>query len=99
MGEMKQGQVETVTVTFSSVELFYQDNLVAQYNTPSYYHKTFENKLNWKLQKLFFALTEYLSCRISEKIEKISFLIEHIQAFIYLFEKSSYGLQIKHSVW
>ena len=28
------------------------------------------------------------------------FVIVHIQAFIYLYdEKSSYGLQIKHSVW
>ena len=38
---------------------FYTYNLVAQYNTPSHHHITFENKLSWKIQpqKLFFART------------------------------------------
>ena len=50
-GEMKQGQIETVTITFMgevTMPSFLTSNLVAQYNTPSYYHKTFQNKLNWK---------------------------------------------------
>ena len=40
---------------------FFTYNLVAQYNTPSYYHKTFENKPNWKnlaAKTVFFALPE-----------------------------------------
>ena len=76
-------------------------NLVAQYNTPSYYHKTFENKLI-KLEKFSRKnrfCTQWVNCRISKKIEKIIFLVEHIQVFIYLYGKSSHALQIRHSVW
>ena len=59
---MKQWQIETVRITLMSdnAQLFTY-NLVVQYSTPSYYHKTFESKLDCKnlAAELFsFALTE-----------------------------------------
>ena len=42
LGEMKQGKVKTVTITFMGDSAYFSTyDLVTQYSTPSYYHKTF----------------------------------------------------------
>ena len=67
---------------------------------PSYYLKTCGNEFNWKnLAAKTVCCTHSANRRISKEHNKIIFLIEHIQVFIYLNEKSSHCLQIKHSVW
>ena len=77
-------------------------NLVAQFNTPLYCHKRFENKLKWEnlaaKTVVFFHSLSKLSKFL--KNEKIFFLMENIQVLKYLYEKSyKKNKQKKHSVW
>ena len=68
---------------------FFTYNLVAQYNTQLYYNKTSVNKLNRKnlaAKTVFHSLSKLSNFK---KIEKIIFLIEHIQVLIYLYEGPS----------
>ena len=67
--EMKQGQVVTVTITFMGDNVWlFTCNLVAQYNRPSYYHKTFENELKWKnLATKTVLCTHWINRPISKK--------------------------------
>ena len=62
----------------------FTDNLVALYSTPSYYHKTFENKFHWKnlVEKNVFWIVEFL-----KKLRR-SFSLLSTSNYSYIYMKS-----------